>query len=90
MSRSYANAVPARYDAPIEALRRSTRPDRPAPAAMQPYLAKVRDGAYRVVDSDIEELGELGFTEDEIFEQTVSVAAASGLTRLEAALRVAR
>jgi len=54
---------------------------------MEPYLTKVRDGAYRVVDRDVDELRALGFSEDEMFEQTVSTAVAAGLTRLDAALR---
>ena len=35
---------------------------------------RVRDRAYAVVDRDIEALKEAGFSEDEIFEQTVPVA----------------
>lgn len=73
----------------VEALRLAARPDRPAPAAMEPYLEKVRRAAYRVTDEDVDELRAAGFTEDEIFEQTVSAAVSEGLGRLEAALRVA-
>lgn len=40
----------------------------------------------KVTDRDIEELKEAGFSEDEIFEQTVSVAVAAGLERLDAGL----
>lgn len=72
----------------VEALRLAARPDRPAPAAMEPYLEKVRRAAYRVTDEDVDELRAAGFTEDEIFEQTVSAAVSEGLGRLEAALRV--
>ncbi len=57
---------------------------------MDPYLAKVRDRAYAVVDWDIEELKEAGFSEDEIFEQTVAVAIAEGLRRLDRAAEVIR
>ena len=78
------------YDESIERLRIAACPERPAPLAMQPYLDKVRDEAYRVVDRDIEELRKLGFSEDEIFEQTVSTAVAAGLGRLEAALSIVR
>jgi alkylhydroperoxidase family enzyme len=55
---------------------------------MEPYLEKVRGGAYRVTDADVDELRAAGFSEDEIFEQTVSVAVSEGLVRLDAALRV--
>jgi alkylhydroperoxidase family enzyme len=73
----------------VEALRLAERPDRPAPAAMVPYLEKVRRAAYRVTDEDVDALRAAGFTEDEIFEQTVAAAVSEGLGRLEAALRVA-
>jgi alkylhydroperoxidase family enzyme len=53
---------------------------------MAKYLEKVRLHAYKVVDRDVDKL-KADFSEDEIFEQTVAVATAAGLTRLEAALR---
>ena len=55
---------------------------------MAAYLAKVRDRAYAVVDRDIEALKEAGCSEDEIFEQTVAVAIAEGLRRLDRATEV--
>jgi alkylhydroperoxidase family enzyme len=76
-----------RYDELISRLRQASQPDRPAPAEMLRYLEKVRLHAYKVTDRDVEELKEAGFTEDEIFEHTVSVAAAAGLGRIEAGLR---
>ena len=84
---SYPGLVSDDEDA-IEALRVAAQPDRQAPAAMEPYLEKVRRGAYRVTDGDVDELLAAGFSEDEIFEQTVSVAVSEGLVRLDAALRV--
>jgi alkylhydroperoxidase family enzyme len=57
---------------------------------MAAYLEKVRTGAYRVTDSDVEALKDAGFTEDEIFEQTVSAAVAAGLERLDAGLAALR
>ena len=57
---------------------------------MEPYLEKVRHRAYRITDEDVEELRAAGYSEDEIFEQTVSVAVAEGLFRLDAALRTVR
>jgi alkylhydroperoxidase family enzyme len=54
------------------------------------YLEKVRLHAYKVTDRDIGELKDAGFTEDEIFEHTVSAAAAAGFDRLEAGLRALR
>ncbi len=71
---------------PIDELRRLASAA-PAPAApLAPYLEKVRTGAYRVTDADVEALKEEGVSEDEIFEATVAVAMQEGLRRLDAAL----
>jgi alkylhydroperoxidase family enzyme len=81
-------APTTRYDALVERLRQAAEPDREAPPEFAQYLDKVRRNAYKVTDQDIEALKDAGFSEDVIFEQTVSVAVAAGLTRLEAALGV--
>jgi alkylhydroperoxidase family enzyme len=73
---------------PIEELRDVVAASAPAPPEMADYLEKVRDRAYAVVDRDIEALKEAGFSEDEIFEQTVTVAIAEGLRRLDRATEV--
>ena len=73
---------------PMAELRAVVAQSPPAPAQMDAYLAKVRDRAYAVVDRDIEELKDAGFSEDEIFEQTVAVAIAEGLRRLDRAAEV--
>ncbi len=78
------------HDELIELLRTAADPERPAPEAMEAYLDKVRRNAYRVTDADVEALRAHGFSEDEIFEQTVSAAVAEGLSRLHAALEVVR
>jgi alkylhydroperoxidase family enzyme len=75
-----------RYDALVERLRRAAQPEREAPAELAPYLEKVRRHAYKVTDEDVQALKEAGFSDDVIFEQTVSVAVAAGLLRLEAGL----
>jgi alkylhydroperoxidase family enzyme len=74
----------------IDALRAAARPERPAPPEFATYLEKVRLHAYKVTDRDIEQLKAAGFSEDEIFEQTVAAAAAAGLERLDAGLRTLR
>jgi alkylhydroperoxidase family enzyme len=76
-----------RYDALVEELRQAA-PDREAPSDFAPYLDKVKRNAYQVTDPDIEALKDAGYSEDAIFEQTVSVAVAAGLERLRAALEV--
>jgi alkylhydroperoxidase family enzyme len=73
---------------PIAELRDVVAQRPPAPAEMDAYLAKVRERAYAVVDGDIEELKQAGFSEDEIFEQTVAVAIAEGLRRLDRSAEV--
>jgi alkylhydroperoxidase family enzyme len=55
---------------------------------MTAYLEKVSERAFAVVDRDIEALKEAGLSEDEIFEQTVAIAIAEGLRRLDRAREV--
>ena len=75
-----------RYDPLVERLRRAAQPDREAPPEFAPYLDKVRSNAYKVTDEDIQALRDAGYSEHVIFEQTVSVAVAAGLKRLDAGL----
>jgi alkylhydroperoxidase family enzyme len=82
--------VRTRYDVLITRLRKAAQPERPAPEQMDRYLEKVRLHAYEVTDGDIEELKAAGFSEDEIFEHTVSAATAAGLERLDAGLATLR
>jgi hypothetical protein len=71
---------------PIEELREIVAAVPAAPPSFEPYLAKVQRRAYTVTDDDIGALTAAGFSEDEIFEQTVTVAIAEGLRRLDAGL----
>ena len=75
-----------RYDPLVEQLRQAAQPDREAPPALAPYLDKVRSNAYKVTDDDIQALRDSGDSEAGLGEQTVSVAVAAGLKRLEAGL----
>jgi alkylhydroperoxidase family enzyme len=59
----------------------------PAPAAMASYLDRVRTHAYEIDDAEVEDLKADGFSEDEIFEQTVAAAVDEGFRRLEAGMR---
>jgi len=79
--------VETRYDELIRGLRAAAQPDRHVPAEFLPYVEKVREHAYRVTDEDVAALTAAGFSDDEIFEQTVSAAAAAGLARLQSGLR---
>jgi alkylhydroperoxidase family enzyme len=83
-------SLPAtRYDALVAELR-DALPDRDAPADFGAYLDKVRHRAYTVTDGDVQTLKDAGHSEDEIFEHTVSAAAAAGFERLDAGLRTLR
>ncbi len=64
-------------------LGKGLEPTTEVPEDLAPYLDKVAQWAYKVVDEDIESLKAAGFSEDEIFELTVAVAVGSGLARLE-------
>jgi len=75
-----------RYDELIKQLREAAQPERPVPPEFATYLEKVRQHAYKVTDRDVEALKGASFSEDEIFEQTVSTAVAAGLERLDAGL----
>lgn len=72
----------------IDELRRLASNAALPPQVMQPYLEKVRTGAFAVTDEDVDELKRAGAPEDEIFEATVAVAIGEGLRRLDAALEV--
>lgn len=72
---------------PLEELREAIAALPTAPPAMASYLEKVRTGAFRIVDEDVEALKAAGCSEDEIFEQTVAAAVGEGLRRLDAGLR---
>jgi alkylhydroperoxidase family enzyme len=73
---------------PLDELRRLRQAAPPAPPEMDAYLLKVRDSARTVTDADVAALKDAGLSEDEIFEQTVAVAVAEGLRRLDRATAV--
>jgi alkylhydroperoxidase family enzyme len=56
--------------------------------ALGPYVEKVARHAYQVTDADIITLRQAGYSEDQLFEVTVSAALGAGLVRLEAGLSV--
>ena len=73
---------------PVGQLRARAASTAPPPGAMASYLEQVRDRAYAITDADVDALKAAGCSEDAIFEQTVAVAIAEGLRRLDAAHRV--
>jgi hypothetical protein len=56
------------------------------PPELEAYIGKVTLYAYKVTDEDITALKALGYTEDELFEITISAALGAGRTRLECGL----
>ena len=56
------------------------------PASLQDYLEKVVRHAYKVTDEDIQSLLQAGYSEEAIFEITVSAALGAGMGRIERGL----
>lgn len=67
-------------------LREALSDDGDVPEDLRAYVGKVRDHAYRVTDEDVAALKAAGYTEDQLFEITVSAAVGAGLKRLHAGL----
>ena len=72
---------------PLDELRAAVAALPPPPAELAPYLERVRTRAYTLTDDDVAALRAAGFSDDELFEQTVAVAVAEGLRRFDAGLR---
>jgi hypothetical protein len=60
--------------------------DSPIPVVLRTYLRKVGRHAYKVTDQDLETLKVQGYSEEAIFELTVSAAVGAGLGRLQKGL----
>lgn len=54
----------------------------PIPPELIPYIDKIALHAYKVTDEDIAMLQENGYSEDALFEITLSAALGAGLARL--------
>lgn len=53
---------------------------------MKRYVQKVARYAYKVTDEDVEALLQAGYSEDQIFELTISAALGAGISRRDAGL----
>ena len=60
------------------------------PTDASAYVDKVRHHAYKVTDDDVEALRSAGWTEEAIFELTVSTALGAALSRRELARKAMR
>jgi alkylhydroperoxidase family enzyme len=56
------------------------------PPEVTTYVDKVARNAYKVTDADIDRLRQAGYSDDAIFEITLSVALGAGIGRLERGL----
>ena len=56
------------------------------PPEISNYVDKIARHAYRVTDADIETLRAAGYSEDVIFELTVSAALGAGIARLNSGM----
>jgi hypothetical protein len=65
---------------------RSPQPGVQVPPALATYVKKVALYAYKTTEEDIEALRKAGYSEDAIFEITVSAALGAGMIRLEQGL----
>lgn len=60
--------------------------EKAVPTELDSYITKVALYAYKTTDKDIERLREAGYSEDAIFEITLSIALGAGIARLERGL----
>ena len=71
---------------------RPAGPDAPGeiPEALRAYVDKVARHAYKVTERDLDEIKKAGYSEDAIFEITLSAALGAGMSRLERGLAALR
>jgi hypothetical protein len=62
------------------------RHDPNIPEPLRAYVENLHRHAYKVTDEDIEALEQAGYSQDQLFEITVSAAVGAGLSRLERGL----
>ena len=88
--RSLRNAVLSGPGTLTPAIRQSISEGREVSGVLGPYVKKVAESAYLVTDDDIAQLHQARYTDDQIFEATVSAALGAGTLRLECVLRALR
>jgi alkylhydroperoxidase family enzyme len=87
MVRRLRNAVFSGPGSLSPAIRQTISADRGQSGVLGAYAKKVAEHAYLVTDEDIAELHLAHYTDDQIFEATVSAALGAGLWRLDCVLR---
>lgn len=81
------NAVLAGPGALTPSIRQAISEGREVSGVLGSYVKKVAEHAHTVSDDDIAELHRAHYTDDQIFEATVSAALGAGILRLECVLR---
>lgn len=81
------NSVLAGPGALTPSLRQAISEGREVSGVLGTYVKKVAEHAHLVTDDDIAELHRAHYTDDQIFEATVSAALGAGILRLECVLR---
>jgi len=66
------------------AVRRAAFTGDDLPETLATYVTKVINNAYKVTDSDVAAIKQMGYSENEIFEITVAAALGAGYRRFEA------
>lgn len=77
------NAVLSEPGALKPAVRQAISEGRELPDPLGAYVRKVAEHAYSISDEDIAELHSAHYTDDQIFEATISAALGAGLLRLD-------
>lgn len=72
------------------AVRQAICDGQPVPGPLGSYANKVAEHSYAIGDDDITELHQARYTDDQIFEATVSAALGAAMLRLECVLRALR
>ncbi len=85
--RRLLNAVLAGPGALAPSIRQDISEGREVSGVLGSYVKKVADHAYLITDDDIAGLQRAHYTDDQIFEATVSAALGAGVLRLECVLR---
>ena len=88
--RRLRNAVLAGPGSLAPSIRQAISEGREVSGVLGAYVKKVAEHAHLVTDDDIAELHRAHYTDDQIFEATVSAALGAGLLRLECVLRALR
>src|SRR3954447_2577983 len=68
------------------AVRQAAFEGRDIPEDVAAYVAKVREHAYRVTDGEVPDLLSRGWSQDQLFELTLSAALGAAMERLQAGL----